>query len=57
MEKYKFSCGEFISLEINKKLDMHLMDVIIVYLYGSLDNEIYIKILEGFKMPKAYRNS
>ncbi|KAM3249554.1 secreted RxLR effector protein like [Capsicum annuum] len=33
---------------------MHLMDVVTTYLYGSLDNEIYMKIPEGFKMPKAY---
>lgn len=30
------------------------MDVVTTYLYGSLDNEIYMKIPEGFKMPKAY---
>ncbi|XP_059310302.1 uncharacterized protein LOC132061519 [Lycium ferocissimum] len=29
------------------------MDVIIAYLYGSLDNEIYMNIPEEFKMPKA----
>ena len=33
---------------------MHLMGVVTAYLYGSLDNQIYIKIFEGFKMPKAY---
>jgi len=31
----------------------HLMDVVTTYLYGSLDNEIYMKIPEGFKMPNA----
>ena len=29
------------------------MAVITTYLYGSLDNDIYMKILEGFQMPKA----
>ena len=43
-----------ISLTIHEKLEMHLMDVVTTYLYGSLDNEIYMKIPEGFKMPKAY---
>ena len=28
---------------------MCLMDVITAYLYGSIDNDIYIKILEGFR--------
>ena len=29
------------------------MDVITTYLYGSIDNDIYMKILEGFRLPKA----
>ena len=33
---------------------MYLMDVVTTYLYGSLDNDIYMKILEGFKLPEAY---
>ena len=28
------------------------MDVIITYLYESIDNDIYMKIPEGFKLPK-----
>ena len=32
---------------------MHLMDVIIAYLYESIDNDIYMKILEGFKLSEA----
>ena len=32
---------------------MRLIDVVTVYLYGSLDNNIYMKIPEGFKMPEA----
>ena len=31
---------------------MRLMDVIIAYLYGFIDNDIYMKILEGFKLPE-----
>ncbi|KAI3444113.1 hypothetical protein Pfo_000778 [Paulownia fortunei] len=31
---------------------MRLMDVVITYLYGSLDSDIYMKILDGFKLPK-----
>lgn len=39
------------SLAIHEKLDMPLMDLVTVYLYGAtLDNDIYIKILEGFRM-------
>ena len=32
-----------ISLAIHEKLEMRLMDVITSYLYGELDNDIYIK--------------
>ena len=32
---------------------MRLMDVIIAYLYGSIDNDIYMKIPEGFKLPET----
>ena len=43
-----------ISLTVSKELDMRFMDVIIAYLYGSIDNDIYIyiymKIPEGFKL-------
>ena len=42
-----------ISLAISKGLDMRLMDAIIAYLYGSIDNDIYIKIPEGFTLPKV----
>ena len=40
-----------ISLTVLEELDMHLMDVLTVYLYGSID-DIYIKILKGFKLLK-----
>ena len=33
---------------------MHLMDVVMAYLYGSLDSDIYMKIPERLKMPEAY---
>ena len=36
----------FISLVEKENLDMRLMDVVTTYLYGSLDNDIYMKILE-----------
>ena len=32
---------------------MHLMDVVTTYLYESIDNDIYMKILEGFTLPEA----
>ena len=43
-----------ISLTIHEKLEMHLMDVVTTYLYGSLDNDIYMKIVEEFKLLEAY---
>ena len=42
-----------ISLAVLEKLDMRLMDVITTYLYGSIDNDIYMKIPEGFKLFEA----
>ncbi|GJV97528.1 putative RNA-directed DNA polymerase [Tanacetum coccineum] len=32
---------------------MRLMDVVTAYLYGSIDNDIYMKIPEGFKIPES----
>ena len=42
-----------ISLVVSTRLDMHLMDVITVYLYGYIDNDICIKIPKGFKLAKT----
>ncbi|CAM8982133.1 unnamed protein product [Rhodiola kirilowii] len=42
-----------ITLAVHEKLNMHLMDVVTAYLYGSLDTEIYMKIPEGIKMHEA----
>ena len=42
-----------ISLAVSEELDMCLMDVITAYLYGSIDNDIHMKIPEGFKLPEA----
>ena len=42
-----------ISLTVPEGLDMHLMSVIIAYLYGSIDNDIYMKIPKGFGLPEA----
>ena len=42
-----------ISLAVQEGLDMRLMNVITVYLYGSMDNDMYMKIPEGFKLPEG----
>ena len=42
-----------ISLAVSENLEMHLMDVVTAYLYGSLDNDIYMRVPKGFKMPEA----
>ena len=39
----------FISMTVSKNLEMHFMDVVTVYLYGSLDFDIHMKISEGYK--------
>ena len=46
-----------ISLVVHARLDLRLMDVVIVYLYGSLDSEIYMKIQERFKIHEEYLSS
>ena len=42
-----------ISLAVSEGLNMRLMDVIIAYLYGSMDNDIYMKIPKGFKLAET----
>ena len=32
---------------------MRLMDVVTTYLYGSIDTDVYMKILKGFKFLEA----
>jgi len=40
-----------IILVAQQDLHLHLMDDVTAYLYGSLENDIYMKILEGFYLP------
>jgi len=42
-----------ISLVVSQRLHMRLMDVVITYLHGSLDSDIYMKIPKRFKVTKA----
>ena len=42
-----------INIDMSQRLDVCLVDVVPVYLYGSLDSDIYMKILKGFKVSKA----
>ena len=46
-----------IDLTVYENLDMHLMDVVTTYLYESLDNDIYMKVPKGFKIPETYESS
>nr|XP_009780186.1 PREDICTED: uncharacterized protein LOC104229270 [Nicotiana sylvestris] len=48
-------CRYLINLAVHEILYMHLMDIVTAYLYGTLDNEIYMKIPEVFKVPEAYK--
>jgi len=43
-----------IGLVVSETLDIRLMDVVTTYLHRSLYTDIHVKILEGFKMPKAF---
>ena len=42
-----------ISLSVSKGLDMRLIDVIIAYLYGMLEKDIYMKVPEEFQFPQV----
>ena len=42
-----------IYLAVSEGLDMRLMDVVTTYLYGSIDINVYMKILEGFKLSEV----
>ena len=33
------------------------MDLVALYLYRSFGNDIYMKVLEEFKIPKTYKSS
>ena len=39
-------------MTVKERLNMRLIDVVISYLYGKLDNNIYIRVPEGLKIPK-----
>ena len=43
------------SLMASKNLEMHLIDVLTTYLYGSLDKDICMKLPDGLKMPGALK--
>nr|AQY61295.1 Pol [Coffea arabica] len=46
-----------VSFAVHEKLDMRLMDVVTAYLYGNLENDIYMRISEGFNMPEACKSN
>ena len=46
-----------ISLIVHERLNLCLMDVVIANLYGSLDNDIYMKLSKRLNLPKAYNSS
>jgi hypothetical protein len=45
-----------ISLAVQKRLLLQLMDVVTAYLYGSLDSDIYIKVPDGIPVPNNGKN-
>jgi hypothetical protein len=45
-----------ISMTANLNLKMQLMDVVTAYLYGSLDSEIHMRVLEGLKICRPNQN-
>jgi len=45
-----------ISLAVQKRLSMQLMDVVTAYLYGSLDSDLYMKVPDGISIPNQGTN-
>jgi hypothetical protein len=45
-----------ISIAIQKYLSLQLMDVVTIYLYGSLDSDIYLKVPDGIYVPNMNIN-
>ena len=45
-----------ISLAVQNRLSMQLMDVVTAYLYGSLDSFIYMKVPGGISIPNPKAN-
>ena len=41
-----------ICLTVLKGLDLHLIDVVTTYLYGFLNNDIYMKLPKRSQMPE-----
>ena len=46
-----------LSMVAKENLDMQLMDVVTAYLYGSLDNDINMKIPKRYKMLEIYNST
>jgi hypothetical protein len=45
-----------ISLAVQNRLSLQLMDVVTAYLYGSLDSDIYMKVPDGISIPSTQTN-
>jgi hypothetical protein len=45
-----------ISLVVQNRLSMQLMDVVTAYVYGSLDSDLYMKVLDGISIPDPEAN-
>jgi hypothetical protein len=46
-----------ISLAVQNRLSIQLMDIVTTYLYGSLDSEIYMNVPDGISIPSPKANS
>jgi hypothetical protein len=46
-----------ISLAVQNRLSMHLMDVVTTYLYGSLDSKIYMNVPSRISISNSKANN
>jgi Reverse transcriptase (RNA-dependent DNA polymerase) len=53
---YAITLRFLISLKITENRQMRLMDIVTAYLYGSLDNYIYMKVPEGLKIHEVFKS-
>ena len=53
---YTITFKFLIGLVVSETQYLHLKNVVVAYLYGLLDKDIHIKILNGFIMSKAFCN-
>ena len=48
----KITLCYLVNMETKKMIDMHFIDIVTIYINGKLNNDIYIRVTKGLKIPK-----